>query len=243
MAEQNNKNIAPEEKRSGNEKNLEENEPTELQKSIEEKIAKDEAELEGEELSGELSKDRTHMSEHRTKMSEHRTDMSEHRTDLSEHRTALSEHRTELSEHRSELSKHRTELSEHRSALSEHRTELSDTRTGLSYERTALSYERTLMSWIRTATALISFGFTIYKFFEEVQKENPGPRLITPRTIGLIMIGYGVIGLLLAQIQHQVAYKKLKQEYPGVQRSLSSILSILMLIIGLFLFLAALFRQ
>ena len=117
--------------------NLEKEEPSGLQKKIEEKIAEDEKNLQGEVLSGELSKDRTHMSEHRTKMSEHRTDLSEHRTGLSEKRTGM-----------------------------------SVTRTNLSFERTALSYERTLMSWIRTATSLISFGFTIYKFFEEFQKKK-----------------------------------------------------------------------
>ena len=169
-------------------------------------------------------------------MSEHRTAMSEHRTDMSEHRTALSEHRSELSKHRTELSEHRTALSEHRSELSQHRTELSDTRTGLSYERTALSYERTLMSWIRTATSLISFGFTIYKFFEEVQKEATRTTILTPRVIGIIMIGFGIVGLLLAHIQHHIAFKKLKKDYPQVQRSLSSILSALILAIGLLLF-------
>jgi putative membrane protein len=203
-------------------KDLGREDATETQKEIEKEIAKDEKMYGGEELSTELSKNRTHMSEHRTRLSEHRTDLSEHRTGLSEHRTDLSEDRT---------------------GLSEHRTDLSETRTHLSFERTALSYERTLMSWIRTATALISFGFTIYKFFQEVQKENPAPRLVTPRMIGIIMIGYGVLGLLFAQIQHSIAYKKLKKEYPEIQRSLSSILSVLMLIVGLFLFLAALFRQ
>ena len=182
--------------------NLEKEEPSGLQKKIEEKIAEDEKNLQGEVLSGELSKDRTHMSEHRT------------------------------------------DLSEHRTGLSEKRTGMSVTRTNLSFERTALSYERTLMSWIRTATSLISFGFTIYKFFEEFQKENPrSSQLLTPRTIGMIMIGFGVIGLLFAQIQHGIAYRKLKQEYPQVQRSLSSILSILLLAVGLLLFWAALFRQ
>ena len=182
--------------------NLEKEEPSGLQKKIEEKIAEDEKNLQGEVLSGELSKDRTHMSEHRT------------------------------------------DLSEHRTGLSEKRTGMSVTRTNLSFERTALSYERTLMSWIRTATSLISFGFTIYKFFEEFQKKNPRTsQLLTPRTIGMIMIGFGVIGLLFAQIQHGIAYRKLKQEYPQVQRSLSSILSILLLAVGLLLFWAALFRQ
>jgi putative membrane protein len=90
---------------------------------------------------------------------------------------------------------------------------------------------------------MISFGFTIYKFFEEFQKEETGPHLFTPRVVGLIMIGFGVIGLLFAEIQHIVAYKKLKKEYPELRLSLSSVLAALLLAIGLLLFFAALFRQ
>ena len=41
-----------------------------------------------------------------------------------------------------------------------------DSSTQLAVDRTRLAYERTLMAWIRTATSLITFGFTIYKFFE-----------------------------------------------------------------------------
>jgi len=43
---------------------------------------------------------------------------------------------------------------------------LLDSGTRVAAERTRLAYERTLMAWVRTATSLISFGFTIYKFFE-----------------------------------------------------------------------------
>lgn len=188
-------------------KNLESNESTEVQRKLEEKIAQDESGLKGDELSGALSVDRTHMSEHRTKMSEHRTEMSEHRTDLSEHRT-----------------------------------DLSDERTNLSYERTALSYERTLMSWVRTATSLISFGFTIYKFFEEV-KVGHSQKFFTPRRVGMVMIAFGFIGLLVAQIQHVRAYARLKERYPAVERSLSSMLGYLVLAFGLILFFALVYRQ
>jgi putative membrane protein len=149
----------------------------------------------------------------------------------------------ELSKHRTHMSEHRTKMSEHRTKLSEHRTDLSDKRTVLSYQRTALSYERTLMSWIRTATSLISFGFTIYKFFEEVRKTNAHPSIITPRIVGMIMISFGFLGLLFAQLQHNIAYGKLKKEYPEIERSLSSILSMLILAVGLILFMATLFRQ
>jgi putative membrane protein len=53
----------------------------------------------------------------------------------------------------------------------------------LSAIRTALSAERTLMSWIRTAMAMLSFGFTIYKFLHGLHeagtirlKHPEGPR-------------------------------------------------------------------
>jgi uncharacterized membrane protein YidH (DUF202 family) len=36
----------------------------------------------------------------------------------------------------------------------------------LDLERTHIAYEQSMMSWIRTATSLITFGFTIYKFFQ-----------------------------------------------------------------------------
>lgn len=116
--------------------------------------------------------------------------------------------------------------------------------TDLAMERTALAHERTLMAWIRTSVSLISFGFTIYKFFEEWNKNpNATKTLLTPRVVGMLMIGFGLIALLLAQIQHRGAIKRLKKLYPALQTSVSAVLSILILMFGLMLFLGALFRQ
>jgi putative membrane protein len=116
--------------------------------------------------------------------------------------------------------------------------------TELAYERTVLAHERTLMAWVRTATSMISFGFTIYKFFEELTKSPQAhAKIFTPRIVGMLMILFGFVGLLLAQIQHRIALKKLKQHYPAMQRSISSALAFLILLYGLILFLGALFRQ
>jgi uncharacterized membrane protein YidH (DUF202 family) len=41
-----------------------------------------------------------------------------------------------------------------------------DRSTELAFQRTRAAYERTMMSWIRTSTSLITFGFSIYKFFQ-----------------------------------------------------------------------------
>ena len=115
--------------------------------------------------------------------------------------------------------------------------------TDLAFERTALAHERTLMAWVRTATSMISFGFTIYKFFNELKGEESAQRIFTPRIVGMTMILFGLLCLSLAQVQHTIAIRKLRRDYPNVQRSISSILSYLILVFGLFLFLGALFRQ
>jgi putative membrane protein len=114
----------------------------------------------------------------------------------------------------------------------------------LAFERTMHAHERTLMAWIRTAVSMISFGFTIYKFFEELSKTPEGQgQVFTPRIVGMVMIIFGLLSLLLAQVQHQIAMKKLRPFYPATQRSVSSVLSILVLMFGLALFLAALWKQ
>lgn len=115
--------------------------------------------------------------------------------------------------------------------------------TDLAFERTALAHERTLMAWVRTAVSMITFGFTIYKFFQELKEEHGTQRIFTPRVVGMIMILFGLLSLLLAQVQHTTAIRKLKRDYPAVQRSISSILAFLVLVFGLALFLGALFRQ
>jgi putative membrane protein len=124
------------------------------------------------------------------------------------------------------------------------KTNVTLSNNDLAFERTMLAHERTLMAWIRTAVSMISFGFTIYKFFQELSKTPEGQhQLFTPRIVGMIMILFGLLSLGLAQVQHQIAVKKLKQQYPATQRSVSSILSVLVLIFGLALFLGALWRQ
>ena len=124
------------------------------------------------------------------------------------------------------------------------KTNMTLSNNDLAFERTMLAHERTLMAWIRTSVSMISFGFTIYKFFQELSKNPEGQHpLFTPRIVGMIMILFGLLSLLLAQVQHQIAVKKLKQYYPGTQRSVSSILSVLVLMFGLALFLGALLKQ
>jgi putative membrane protein len=132
----------------------------------------------------------------------------------------------------------------------EHKTNVSDNGEAsvtLSVERTRLSYDRTLMSWIRTATSLITFGFSIYKFFQ-IEAERAiakSPRLIGPREFAIMMIAIGVMSLLIATIEHMRYLHALKAQYPhaGIRRSFTVVIAGLISILGLIAFTAAVLRQ
>ena len=116
----------------------------------------------------------------------------------------------------------------------------------LALDRTRLAYERTLMAWIRTAVSLISFGFTIYKFFQYLVERGQGvqrERLIGPRGFGLFMIGTGLFALLLATISHRRNMKALRDKYVDVPYSLAAMLAAVISILGLLAFVAVIFRQ
>ena len=62
------------------------------------------------------------------------------------------------------------------------------------------------MAWVRTSTSMISFGFTIYKFFQFVQNDRSAQHaetLLEPRGVALVMILIGVGGLVLATIDYR----------------------------------------
>ncbi len=90
-------------------------------------------------------------------------------------------------------------------------TKLSQQRTGMSIQRTIMAADRTLMAWTRTALSMISFGFTVYKFLQYAQEENPAfiknPR--GPQNFGMALVWLGVISLLIACVQYWSTRKKI----------------------------------
>jgi uncharacterized membrane protein YidH (DUF202 family) len=71
-----------------------------------------------------------------------------------------------------------------------------DTSTRLAYDRTRLAYENTMMAWVRTATSLITFGFSVYKFFQfDTKGAAHVERLVGPRGFALMMITCGLVSL------------------------------------------------
>jgi putative membrane protein len=119
-----------------------------------------------------------------------------------------------------------------------------DTSTRLAYDRTRLAYENTMMAWVRTATSLITFGFSVYKFFQfDTKGAAQIDRLITPRIFGMTMITFGVVSLFAATVQHVMSLRRLRAQDPDVPRSIAALLAGLISILGIFSLLAVLFRQ
>ena len=121
----------------------------------------------------------------------------------------------------------------------------ADASTRFSFERTLLSHERTQMAWVRTATSLITFGFTLYKFFQFEIGSSVQPRthqVIGPREFAMVMIAIGLIALILATIQNQQYRQRLRKHHLKVPLSLSSVVGALISFLGLLAMLAAIFR-
>jgi putative membrane protein len=100
-----------------------------------------------------------------------------------------------------------------------------DTSTRLAFDRTRLAYDRTMMAWIRTATSLITFGFSVFKFFEFQAKTPRADLLLGPRGFAIIMICVGLISLLMATIQHRFERNKLRSMDREVPRSMAAALA------------------
>jgi len=114
----------------------------------------------------------------------------------------------------------------------------------MAVDRTWLAHERTLMAWVRTATSMISFGFTIYKFFEFEESKHSAakPGLLTPRDFALIMVSIGLLSLLGATMGHRRAVRGMRAQLQG-RRSLAELVAFLIALFGLLILLAAVFRQ
>jgi putative membrane protein len=120
-----------------------------------------------------------------------------------------------------------------------------DVSTQQTVERTRLAYERTLMAWVRTGTSLISFGFTIYKFFHEFHQTGTtkAAGALGSREFGLIMISIGLVATAVATIQHRGTLKRLRAQYPEVSYSLAFIVGLLVSVLGILALLAVFFHQ
>lgn len=78
-----------------------------------------------------------------------------------------------------------------------------------AWMRTMLGLQRTLMASVRTSVSLIGFGFTVAQFFDKIRDKLPEDMrridVNIPRTLGLILIGAGVISLMMFLWQYRTS--------------------------------------
>jgi putative membrane protein len=121
-----------------------------------------------------------------------------------------------------------------------------DASTQMAVDRTRLAHERTMMAWVRTATSLISFGFTIYKFFELELRGTAAAAaeggLIGPRGFALIMIVTGLTALVLGGLQHRQSLRSLAVSYGPQPRSVAGPVAALIGLLGALAFVGVLWK-
>jgi putative membrane protein len=101
------------------------------------------------------------------------------------------------------------------------------------------------MAWVRTSASLISFGFTIYKFFQYMRDQGQPirDRAFGPPQFAQFLIAIGLISLILATIQHRHEMRVMRAHYAHVPYSMATFVGGLVAILGLVTFVAVIFRQ
>ncbi len=115
----------------------------------------------------------------------------------------------------------------------------------LAVDRTRLAHERTLMAWIRTAVSLISFGFTIFKFFQVLREANPGRApepTIGSHLIAILMILIGLVALTLGWFQHRQEMSALRKFDEAMPYSLAGLIAAFVAALGVLALVAVTFR-
>ncbi len=109
----------------------------------------------------------------------------------------------------------------------------ADTATRLALERTRVAYERTMMAWVRTGTSLITFGFTVYKFFQlDAAVKLTGQMRFGPREFAIALIVIGLLALLLGTVEHVRDLRSLREHHPQMPGSLSRWVAVVMVLLG-----------
>lgn len=82
----------------------------------------------------------------------------------------------------------------------------------LALARTAFSSERSLLAWIRTSVSLITFGFSIMKFFDYLEQQQQGEQSSdSPYQLGIALMLVGTLTLTPAVIEHVQRLRKMKE--------------------------------
>ena len=111
-----------------------------------------------------------------------------------------------------------------------------DLRRPAALVRTAFSSEQTLLSWIRTSLSLITFGFSITKFFYFLGERQEDVQLSAgPRRLGIALVCVGIFVLVLAIAEYVQRLRRIREQ--GLPKEIKSVLplssAVAMLVIGI----------
>ena len=113
----------------------------------------------------------------------------------------------------------------------------------LALERTRIAYERTLMAWVRTGSSMITFGFSVYKFFGfELEKYAIERSAIGPREFGIALISIGMFTLLVGRLEHRRDLRQLESFYPEMPASGTRMVEAVVAVLGALALIAVILR-
>jgi putative membrane protein len=99
---------------------------------------------------------------------------------------------------------------------------------------------------VRTATSLITFGFSIYKFFQlqHVGGERTTNYLVGPHEFSLLLVSLGLASLFLAAVEHRLNMQGLRRQAPDLPaRSLAGVVAGLIAVLGIGALIVMIFRE
>lgn len=111
--------------------------------------------------------------------------------------------------------------------------------------RVHMANERTFLAWIRTSIGIMAFGFVVERFALFVRQlsllfgKEVLPQSLQPhgysRIFGIVLVAVGTIMSLLAYVRYRKTAKQIDEDTYHPSGALDLLLTIAVLIIGIFL--------
>ena len=114
----------------------------------------------------------------------------------------------------------------------------------LALERTRIAYNSSVQTGVRTGTTLITFGFSVYKFFQlEATEAPPSGNLVGTREFAVILIVIGLLSIVLGTLEHRRDLRQIRTQYRDMPRSSAGLIAALVSLLGILALVAVLFSQ
>lgn len=98
-----------------------------------------------------------------------------------------------------------------------------------------MANERTFLAWIRTAIGVMAFGFVVEEFAFAINPQ-PEPTPGLSQLPGLILVAFGGVLTVLSFVRYRTIEKELEAGTYSSNFFLTSVLTIFVIAVGIFLF-------